>query len=246
MAGAFVELGAARGQVVRGGGQPRDRPAGAGAGDARVAAGRAAVPGGGHHRDALGGGLGPQVLVEHLLGRGHALLALAETGAQDRRQVVLDDVLGREVHPVGGGGGGGGHQADGGGPGHGPAPLHVQVGFPRLAAAQLPRVLAVDDDLQGPGREAVLAPEGRRVLLADAGARHDGDAHPAAVDPVPVERVQMVDGGEVPWDQVVPGRDPAGAGRPEPAVAGPARQVVQGDFLVVNVPYELSKLTLEV
>jgi hypothetical protein len=74
------------------------------------------------------------------------------------------------------------------------------------------------------------------------GAADDGDADPGAVDALPVEGAEVVDGGEIPRRQVVPGRE----GRGEARVLGGAGQVVQGDFLVVNVSYGLFKLTLEV
>ncbi len=59
----------------------------------------------------------------------HVLLARADTGAHDGRQVVAHDVLGRKVYAIGGGSGCRDHELHGGA-GRGRAgPLRVQIGL---------------------------------------------------------------------------------------------------------------------
>ena len=225
---AFVELGAAHRQVERGGGQARYGPAGAFVAAGAVATGRAIVARGHQDADALQGRLGPQVPEEGPLGGAQLGLALAETEAQHRGQVVLHRVAGRQVHPVGAVGGPGKHEADAGVGGHRAGPFHVQGRLAILAVVQAVRGGAVAEDLRGPGRQAELVPEGLQIRGQDRGPAHHGDAHAGAIDARLVERLEVVDGGEIPGGQVMPRLAVLRCHRPEALVLRPVPQVVQG------------------
>ena len=201
--GGVVELRAADADVVRRRSEAADRGAAAGRVVAAVAAGRAAVARGDERGDALRGRLRPEIVVEVVLRRPHRRLALAEAGAHDLGDVVVDDVLRGEVDAVGGRGRLGDDELDGGVLGDGARPLHVEVRFALFAAAEVAGVGAIVDEDGVVGRQAEEAAEILHVAEGDVGAADDGDGLPAAVDAGGVERVDVVDLREVGGGDVV-------------------------------------------
>src|SRR5215831_9056429 len=62
-----------------------------------VALGRAAVTGSNHDSDSLGGRLLPEAAIELVPSRAKGGLAIAITGTQDGRQVVIDGIFDRQI-----------------------------------------------------------------------------------------------------------------------------------------------------
>ncbi len=132
-----------------------------------------------------------------------ACFAQAEAGAHHGRKVVVDDVLRRQVHAVARIRGLRHDELDGGAFGHGARPLHVEIGFGFFIRTPDARVGSVDDDLGVVGGKAEGCSELARVRDVDVGTGDDGYGLAVAVDRLLVERIEVVDGGEVCRGQVV-------------------------------------------
>src|SRR5262249_8450607 len=162
------------GQSHAGGRRPRGRV---------VAGGGAGVRGPDEHGNALGGGLLPELLVEPVATGGQQELAGAVAGGQDRGQVVVDDVFGRQVEARSGIGRGGHHELDGGSGGQRARPFHVGGGLGLVGVGERAGVGAVDDDHRVPLGQAEQAAEAACIAHVDVAVGGNGDDLPAAAGP---------------------------------------------------------------
>src|SRR6185312_10704374 len=115
-------------------------------------AGHAGVARAVNHRDALGSRLLVDGFNELIFGGTQLRFAGGEAGGHNRREVMVHDVLGREIHAIGRVGRRGDDEVDRGVGGDRARPLHIQIGLALVVAAGVARIGTVNDHLRQVGR----------------------------------------------------------------------------------------------
>ncbi len=198
---ALVELRAPHRGVIGGGGNPAHRQAvrGGGAGG-RIATRRPIVAGGDQGGDALRRRLLPQVVPKAVFRRPQVGFAHPKAGVHHRSDIMVHRVQGGQVHPVGGGGAAGDHQIDVRQRRHRPRPLHIQRGFGLVVVVRHPRIGAREHgggQLVGQDGGQKQLPERGHVAAVHVRAPHHRNALARAVEMVAIQRVEVVDVGQV-------------------------------------------------
>ena len=193
---AFVEFRSAHACGIGRTAQPVDRCGRSCGGIALLASGRTRVAR--RHKDAhsLARGLLPQTVVEGQLRRAHLLLATSVAHAHHRRRGVIDDVCGGEIDAVCRSRGSRNHQVHLGCRRHRTAPFHIESRFD-LIAVDRPGIGAVDNHRGRVGSEAGDGTEVPDIADVDVAASGNGDCDARARGACAIERVEVVNGGEI-------------------------------------------------
>ena len=182
-----------------------------------IASGRAAIAAGEKNRHSLRGCLLPELIEKLISGGAEGCLADSVAFADDRGDVVIDDVLSGQIDAQSRVRCGGDNEFDCGAGGHSAGPFEVEI---RLDLVRLQaRIRAIHDHGRVVRRDAKQSAELLQVHKVDISLADDCDCLPGAIDRgrgVP-ERRYIVDGREIIRTDTIKGQ-----------VAGKIRQGEKG------------------